>query len=488
MTGTRDSADSPAPALPPDAVRQLLVRVLERPAPEGARLVVRGWLDQLREAMTRWEARGSADALHDVRVAVRRLRAVQAALAPLLTGSTPGRVRRALRRVARATGALRTLHVQRAWLRAEVEGLAPPVRLEAEALVAALDEAVPRARRRAARALSRAQEALAGWEERLDTMPVRLRVGRPTIGAPYARALSMALAAEREPLAGALDTLASGAGNEPPLATEHALRVLFKGQRALLAAAAAADRAVAGWHEAATRGQELLGAVRDAALLARRARAAGADGVAAALDAVARAHRDAFAMGFVERRGEVLAAFDGAVAWLRGAAPPVTPAGVPVEVERKYLLHALPPDAAAVPPAHITQGWLPGTALRERLRRTVRPDGTEALTRTVKLGPAAARLEVEEAVEGGLFDALWALTAAARVAKRRHTVVTDGVAWEVDDFADRTLVLAEVECEGEEAVPSPPAWLAPYIDRDVTAEPEFTNAALARPAQPPPAC
>ena len=193
-------------------------------------------------------------------------------------------------------------------------------------------------------------------------------------------------------------------------------------------------------------------------------------------------------MGWVERPAAVLAALDEAVAWLRRAAPPVTPVGLPVELERKYLLSALPPEAAAAPAVGIAQGWLPGNALRERLRRTVHPDGTATLTRTVKLGPASARLEVEEAADAPLFEALWPLTAAARVTKRRHTVEEDGVAWEVDDFTDRALVLAEVECAGEAPAPSPPAWLAPYIVRDVTFEAEFTNAALARPAEPSPPC
>jgi CYTH domain-containing protein len=242
---------------------------------------------------------------------------------------------------------------------------------------------------------------------------------------------------------------------------------------------------VAAWHELATRGQELLGAMRDAAVLAGRARPQ-APGVAAVLDDVVLAHRDAFALGWVERRTAVLAALEAAAHTLRHSAPPVTPAGLPVELEQKLLLRALPPEAAQAPWVDIAQGWLPGTALRERLRRTVHPDGTVQRTRTVKLGPATARLEVEEEAPAPLFEALWPLTAAARVTKRRHTVLADGEAWEVDVFTDRALVLAEIEQHGDVAPPPPPAWLTPYIVRDVTLEPEFTNAALARPAEPPP--
>ena len=52
--------------------------------------------------------------------------------------------------------------------------------------------------------------------------------------------------------------------------------------------------------------------------------------------------------------------------------------------------------------------------------------------------------------------------------------------WEVDQFLDRDLVLAEVELAGPEDAVPPPEWLAPYVVREVTGEPEFANAALAR--------
>jgi CHAD domain-containing protein/CYTH domain-containing protein len=476
--------DAPAP-LSPDEVRQLLAQVGARPAPEGARVVMRGWLDTLREAAARWEPRRSAEALHDVRVAVRRLRTVGKAHAALLGEAYPRSVRRALRRVARDTGALRDLQVQRGWLLAQQEHFAPAVRAEAEALATVLAHEAAARQDCAVRAMAKAWPALAGWDEALAAFPVRLWVGRATIGAPYAWAVAEALRRGRKALARGLDALAAPSDAETQLALEHGVRVALKGQRALMAHVAPHHPAVAAWHELATRGQELLGAMRDAAVLARRARPE-APGVAAVLDDVVLAHRDAFVLGWVERRPAVLAALEAAAEALRHSAPPVTPAGLPVELERKLLLRALPPEAAEAPWVDIAQGWLPGTALRERLRRTVHPDGTVQRTRTIKLGPATARLEVEEEAPATLFDALWPLTAAARVTKRRHTVTADGGAWEVDQFTDRALVLAEIEQHGDAAPPPPPAWLTPYIVRDVTLEPEFTNAALARPAEPPP--
>ncbi len=52
--------------------------------------------------------------------------------------------------------------------------------------------------------------------------------------------------------------------------------------------------------------------------------------------------------------------------------------------------------------------------------------------------------------------------------------------WEIDEFTDRELVLAEVELPAPDMVPEPPEWLGPYVVRDVTDEPEYLNANLAR--------
>ena len=133
-----------------------------------------------------------------------------------------------------------------------------------------------------------------------------------------------------------------------------------------------------------------------------------------------------------------------------------------------------------MPPTLIEQGWLPGTALRERLRRSTHPDGTVVCWRNVKLGPAEARVEIDEGTSRELFDAMWPLTAEARVRKQRHVVRDAAYAWEIDVFLDRDLVLAEVELSGLDDRPALPDWLAPYVERDVTGEPAYFNAVLAR--------
>ena len=150
-----------------------------------------------------------------------------------------------------------------------------------------------------------------------------------------------------------------------------------------------------------------------------------------------------------------------------------------VEIERKYLLRRLPPEMPAGEVDEVAQGYIPGERLVERLRRRTRGDCITYL-RTVKLGSGVARTEIEEETTAAVFDAMWPLTSGRRVEKRRHTVPDGDLAWEIDEFTDRELVLAELELPDEEHPVQFPEWLSPYVVREVTQEPEFLNLNLAK--------
>ena len=139
----------------------------------------------------------------------------------------------------------------------------------------------------------------------------------------------------------------------------------------------------------------------------------------------------------------------------------------------------MPPAARRTPSLLLAQGYLPGEALVERVRRVRGPDG-DRFVRTVKLGAGAVRTEVEEETTPELFAALWRLTRGRRVRKRRHVVADGARTWEIDRFLDRDLVLAEIELESADAPVAFPAWLAPYVVREVTDDGAYTNARLAR--------
>jgi CYTH domain-containing protein len=98
----------------------------------------------------------------------------------------------------------------------------------------------------------------------------------------------------------------------------------------------------------------------------------------------------------------------------------------------------------------------------------------------VKSGQGIQRIEIEEATTRELFEALWPLTNGCRVRKRRYRIPEGTAIWEVDQFLDRELVLAEIELPAVETRVEVPEWLAEYVVREVTAEPEYLNRTLAR--------
>ena len=65
------------------------------------------------------------------------------------------------------------------------------------------------------------------------------------------------------------------------------------------------------------------------------------------------------------------------------------------EIERKYLLRALPERVLTADSLEIDQGYIPGVRINERIRRTRGADGVRYY-RTMKLGTGMDRLELED--------------------------------------------------------------------------------------------
>jgi CHAD domain-containing protein/CYTH domain-containing protein len=154
------------------------------------------------------------------------------------------------------------------------------------------------------------------------------------------------------------------------------------------------------------------------------------------------------------------------------------------EIERKYLLRFVPEEARDSRWVDIAQGYLPGSRLQERIRRVSIHHGSGRkdvhFYRTVKLGEGVARTEVEEETTEAIFLAMWPLTKRRRLRKRRFEVDVDSRTWEIDEFRNRDLVLAEIELDSEDDEVTFPDWLARAVQREVTGEPEFLNINLAR--------
>src|SRR6058998_2102636 len=89
---------------------------LAAPAPGAARRIALSLLDAATAARERLPDTGDAEALHDFRVAMRRLRSTLRAYQPQLEAVVPAKLRRRLRDLARATGEARDVEVQISWL------------------------------------------------------------------------------------------------------------------------------------------------------------------------------------------------------------------------------------------------------------------------------------------------------------------------------------------------------------------------------------
>jgi CYTH domain-containing protein len=231
-------------------------------------------------------------------------------------------------------------------------------------------------------------------------------------------------------------------------------------------------------HEATERSREVLDAAGEGRIPRRFASKLGG------FASVAAAVREEEHVGYkaIEARwlrdsaATLLAAVDAAIRALAARG------GRDTEIAHKYLLSAEPtiPDGEVRDIIEIEQGYLPGR-FTERLRRERHADGTVRLIRTLKTGRGLVRTEIETDVSPAVFDAVWPMTAARRVRKRRTSVTFGTRQLEIDVFLDRTLVLAELEVEQVDEVVDLPQWLLDVLVAEVTDDPSYSNARLAQP-------
>jgi len=114
--------------------------LLSRPPEEGARRLALTYLDHAMAACPRLTDPADAEALHDFRVALRRLRSCLRAYGNYLEESVPRKLAKRLRRLASATGPGRDTEVQIAWLRDRRPELASSHRAGLAWLLARLEE------------------------------------------------------------------------------------------------------------------------------------------------------------------------------------------------------------------------------------------------------------------------------------------------------------------------------------------------------------
>ncbi|HET8722722.1 MAG TPA: CHAD domain-containing protein [Anaeromyxobacteraceae bacterium] len=455
---------------------------LERPEAEGARAVALALLAEAREQGARVGVPGDVEALHDFRVAVRRLRSTLRAFRDPLSPAVREKDLRRLRRVARATGEARDAEVLLAWLAAAAGDLPAAHRPAADWLSRRL---APRAE---ASDLAGAVSRLEGAGE---VLARRLRRDAPTTaGGSFGLGIAGRIRDHAAAVSGWLarvETLA-----DAPVA--HRARIAGKRLRYLLEPLR--DTPGVESREAVRslkRLQDLLGELNDARVAEAAVRAARHDAEAERIRHPERVEGPGLRPGLIalellaSRRAQDL--FDRLRAEVlpsRGTdalAPALAVAAAlearaarrtPAPGEARHLLDALPEGAREWPdPVDEEAGWLPDAAGREGFRALRSPAG-ERFLREVATGSGARRSTVVEPTDPETFDAYWPLTAGRRLHRRRRADPSAG-GWRVDEYLDRTLVLAVGPVDAD-----PPAWLGPVHVRDVTGERAYRDEAIAR--------
>ena len=474
--------------------------LLAQPVERAARIVALDLLDSAAKARKRLDDASDPQALHDFRVGVRRLRNWLRALRPWLGDSTPKRARRGLKKAARLTGTSRDAEVHREWIVAQRGALSVRQRRG----LAWLLEQVENEKRdsdhlvatRGVRAFDRAHSRLA---RKLKTYRMKIDDHADELPRPFASVMAELLRAQAAKLSRRLTSVES----YEDVRRVHKARLAGKRLRYLLEPIAAGVEDAGGLVTELADLQDVLGSWHDVHVFSEAIGKAN-DSIAgestddtpdlAGAPAPETRSRDIglgllALTGRLQERGrtafgevrERWSNVDRLVEKVEAIAETLdTLAGHGREIERKYLLSRLPEIPNEPTVAEIDQGYIPGTNVLERLRRVRTPHGAgDRCIRTLKTGEGLVRTEIEEEIPAALFERMWPLTEGRRLRKRRYAVRDGDHTWEVDEFLDRELVLAEVELRGVKDEVPIPEWLAAVLVREVTDDKSYTNASLA---------
>jgi CHAD domain-containing protein len=479
--------------------------LLDLPAEEAARLIALELLDRTADAGRRLADPTDPMALHDFRVATRRLRSCLQGYRPELEGSVSRRLRRRLARLARATRRSRDLEVHQSWEREQAPSLSERQRVGLRWHLARLEARRRRAdrqvgelvERRFARLEGRVRQRLERYRLRIERDPSRRRHEAAAVLGSRIRKLG----GDLECRLGAVRTMSDARPAHRARIAAKRLRYLLEpirseldGVEPLIADLRSLQDTLGELHDSRTQRSELVGELAEAGREHVRRLQAVVQAATSLQPGSPDADDDprpgllALSERLEEREAEAFARLR--VDWLAGAADDffeaVTAVGKRIanrpacvaEIERRFLLRQVPATARPFAVEEIDQGWLPGTRLVER-SRLLRQTGQPFTYRTARPATDHAPGAPDGEVDAALFEEIWPLTQGRRALKRRHVVSDYGLQWEVDQFLDRDLVLAEVAVSGDAPIPLP-EWLEPYVVREVTGERNYSSRALAR--------
>lgn len=469
----------------PKLRRHLLARSPE----ETARRLCLRILEEASIALTRMDEPSDKEALHDFRVALRRLRSLMRAYQAYLRGSQAKKLRQRLKALAGSTNLARDVEVQIDWLDKATATLGEPGASGAHVLISVLAERQattpsPETLRREFRPLRRD----------LSRALSRVRLSEEQDAANFVQATADVIREHAALLQSSLATAHSAEDAE----LLHRARIEAKrlryvieplqhelsGARALVKRLKSLQDLLGELQDTRVLTEEISAALESAALDdARKLRdlaLAEAElpevyppqnpGLLALLKAQRSRRERAFTeltTGWAGRAGEAtFARLDRFVQrllrWPRQELP-----------KRRFLLTQVPAALRRQRSSHVREGWLPGKEIRERVRAT-RDGRSLRYSRVVELHPDGS---AQETLTRRIFDELWALTEGRRLECWRYELVDGPSTWSIVAVIDRDVVLAEVEAQ--EGVSVPEAIQSELV-REVTGVNKYELEALAR--------
>ena len=251
--------------------------LLSRSAEEASRLVALVYLDEAGRAQRRLGDPLDAEALHDFRVGLRRLRSCTRAYRPQLKGSVSRRMRRRLRDLTRATNPGRDTEVQLAWLEQQTTRLGPGDTQGLAWLTGRLEgqkhEALELITNDLARRFTKVATRL---RPRLQSFRVEVRTGRGQDRPSFGKVTGGLIQTQGQRLAEKLSAVRS----QDDVAEAHAARIAAKRLRYVLEPLSRRVPGAKGLVQRLKELQDILGHLRDRHVLA--------DEIAASLTGLAR--------------------------------------------------------------------------------------------------------------------------------------------------------------------------------------------------------
>lgn len=154
---------------------------------------------------------------------------------------------------------------------------------------------------------------------------------------------------------------------------------------------------------------------------------------------------------------------------------------MPIEIERKFLVHGTPWTTRAERSVRMAQAYLNDAASlqsgAQQVSMRVRIAGSEAFLNMKSRESGPRRQEFDYPIPLADAEALMKLASGGSIDKHRHYIRHAGHLWEVDEFhGDNTgLVVAEIELDAVDEAFETPDWLGV----EVTHLDRYFNLALA---------